>query len=140
MAAPKSRHDLCLFRPFMKLKNAWWACALAAGLALPAGDVAWAISHQGPTFAWPGLDRQSFLALAAALGLAWCCLQALGWRLAFGFNAKSGLRIGALSLLPCTLGLAWELIVRVHLPPPHDFPGRNLQILMAAQLISCLWA
>jgi hypothetical protein len=120
-------------------KGLWLAAAAAALLALPLGEVAWALSLQNPTFAWPGLERSQFWALAALVGSLWCACQALGWKLAFSLDAKTGLRIGVLSLLPCALGLFWKLVLRVPLPPPHDSPSRSLQILMAAQGISCLW-
>lgn len=108
---------------------------LAGLLGLGLGETAWAISLQKSDLYWPAWPHGAFLAAGAGLGLAWALGQSLAWRLAFGWDRIWGLRIGAFSLFPALLGFSWPLLLRATLPPPHHFPLRNLELLLAAQML-----
>ena len=111
---------------------------LAAGGGACLGDCAWGMSLQAHAFAWPELGHAEFVALGALAGLALTLAQAAFWRLAFSISSLSGLRFGALGLLPGWAGGLWRLAVRMPVPPPHDLPARKIQIFMAALLLGGL--
>jgi hypothetical protein len=111
---------------------------MAACFGLGLGEIAWAISQNSPDFLWPDWSHQQFYVAGFILGLIWACFQSLAWRLIFHWDFLWGLRIGTASLVPALLGFFWPPIIRFKLPPPHDFPLRNLEILAAAQSIYCL--